>query len=319
MNEYIQINNEQQNIRIDKFLNAYFPDLTRNYIQKCLKANDITVNSKPVKSGYTLKSGDIIEVKDITPKEVNIKPENIPLNIIYEDDDFLIVNKPKNMVVHPAPGHYSGTLVNAIMYRCKDNLSGINGEIRPGIVHRIDKNTTGSLIVCKNDKAHNNIALQIKEHTITRKYIGIVYGTFDELEGFVDAPIGRSTNDRKKMCVTNKNSKNAYTKYRVLAYNNKYSLVEFSLKTGRTHQIRVHMSYINHPLVGDEIYGPKKIITKINNVEIIGQCLHAKYIKFIHPSTNESVEFSAPLPEYMKRLIISLDMQFIDNIDEILH
>ncbi len=301
--EEIIISKEQSNTRLDKFLNLHFPELTRNHIQKCIKNGEILVNSKAVKPSYDLKENDQITIQNIEPKEVDILPENIPLEIIYEDSDILIVNKPKGMVVHPAPGHYTGTLVNAIMYHCKDNLSGINGEIRPGIVHRIDKNTTGSLIICKNDMAHNFIGEQIKEHSITRKYVGIVYGTFDTPEGVVDAPIGRANNDRKKMCVTQKNSKNAITHYKVLKSNAKYSLVEFTLETGRTHQIRVHMSYINHPLLGDEIYGPKKVVSNFRGIEIVGQCLHAKYIKFIHPSTRENVEFTAPLPKYFQDII----------------
>ncbi|MCR4610770.1 MAG: RluA family pseudouridine synthase [Lachnospiraceae bacterium] len=309
----ITITGENSGLRIDKFLDNYFEDLSRSHIKKCLISGDILVNDKKVKAGYSLKENDRIVVKDIEPEEIDIKPQNIPLDIIYENDDYLIVNKPKNMVVHPAPGHYEDTLVNAIMYHCKDNLSGINGVIRPGIVHRIDKNTTGSLIVCKNDKAHNYIAKQIKEHSIVRRYIGIVYGNFAATEGIVDKPIGRSVKDRKKMCVTEKNGKDAYTSYRVISQCKEYSLVEFELKTGRTHQIRVHMASINHPIVGDDVYGPKKIITTLKGVEIVGQCLHARTIGFIDLDKNY-VEFQAPLPEYMETLIKKLGLtQETDN------
>ncbi len=306
MNEIV-VEKEQSGVRADKFISELYPDLSRNHIKNCLISGDILVNDNIVKAGYSLKENDIIKVLDIEPQEIDIKPQNIPLDIIYEDKDVLIVNKPKGMVVHPAPGHYEDTLVNAIMYHCKDELSGINGVIRPGIVHRIDKNTTGSLIICKNDKAHNHIAKQIKEHSIVRRYVGIVYGSFKQSEGFVDKPIGRSSNDRKKMCVTDKNSKEAYTSYKVISQGDKYSLVEFELKTGRTHQIRVHMASINHPLLGDDVYGPKKPVKSINGIEIIGQCLHAKTIGFVDLS-GKYMEFSAPIPEYMQKLIEELGL-----------
>ena len=307
MNKII-ISAERSGVRIDKFLCDYYDDLSRSHIKNCLTNGDILVNDSKVKAGYNLKAGDEITVMDIKPQEIDIIPEDIPLDILYEDEDLLVVNKPKNMVVHPAPGHYKGTLVNAIMYYCKDELSGINGEIRPGIVHRIDKDTTGSLIVCKNDKAHNYIAKQIKEHSINRRYIGIVWGSFKELEGIIDKPIGRSTKDRKKMCVTDKNSKDARTKYRVISQNDKYSLVEFCLETGRTHQIRVHMSSINHPLLGDEVYGGNRHFSTPKGVEIVGQCLHAKTIGFHRPSDGEYIEIDAPIPEYMETLIRKLDL-----------
>lgn len=311
--EQIIIREEQSNTRIDKFLNEQYAELSRSYIKNCLKDRKIVVNDKEVKAGYNLKAGDIITILDIEPEEIDVKPQDIPLDIIYEDSDVLIVNKPKNMVVHPAPGHYENTLVNAVLYHCKGDLSGINGKIRPGIVHRIDKDTTGSLIICKNDKSHNNIAAQIKEHSILRRYIGIVYGHFKEPEGVVNKPIGRSTSDRKKMCVTNKNSKEAYTSYKVLAQNDKYALAEFTLKTGRTHQIRVHMSSINHPLLGDEVYGTKKKEKSIYGVELVGQCLHAKTIGFNLPSTNEYVEFDAPIPDYMETLIEKMNFEWENN------
>lgn len=305
----ITIKEEQSNIRIDKFLNDYYPDLSRNHIKNCIKSGEILVNDKMVKAGYSLKPGDIISILDIEPKEIELKAQNIPLDILYEDSDVLVVNKPKDMVVHPAPGHYDNTLVNAIMYYCKEDLSGINGEIRPGIVHRIDKETTGSLIVCKNDKAHNNIAEQIKNHSILRRYIGICHGHFSTPEGVVDKPIGRSSSDRKKMCVNARNSKSAYTSYKVLGQVDKYSLVEFTLKTGRTHQIRVHMSSINHPLLGDEVYGAKKAVKSICGINLIGQCLHAKTIGFNLPSNNEYIEIEAPIPDYMETLIEKLKLK----------
>lgn len=305
----IVIKEEQSNIRIDKFLNDYYPDFSRNHIKNCIVSGEILVNDKKVKAGYSLKAKDIISVLDIEPKEIELKAQDIPLDILYEDGDVLVVNKPKDMVVHPAPGHYDNTLVNAIMYYCKSDLSGINGEIRPGIVHRIDKDTTGSLIVCKNDKAHNYIAEQIKNHSILRRYIGICHGHFGTPEGVIDKPIGRSSNDRKKMCVNAKNSKEACTLYRVISQNEKYSLVEFTLKTGRTHQIRVHMSSINHPLLGDEVYGAKNTQKSICGVNLIGQCLHAKTIGFNLPSDNSYIEIEAPVPGYMETLIEKLNLK----------
>ena len=311
----IIINNDQFGVRIDKFLCEYYDDLSRSHIKNCLTNGDILVNNSNIKAGYNLKAGDVVTVNDIAPQEIDIKAQDIPLDILYEDEDLLVVNKPKDMVVHPAPGHYENTLVNAIMYYCKDELSGINGEIRPGIVHRIDKDTTGSLIVCKNDKAHNYIAKQIKEHSVNRRYIGIVWGEFKDLEGFIDKPIGRSTKDRKKMCVTDKNSKEARTKYRVLSQNGKCSLVEFCLETGRTHQIRVHMSSINHPLLGDEIYGGSKHFSTPKGVDVVGQCLHAKTIGFQRPSDGKYIEINAPIPEYMETLINELNLS-MEKTDE---
>ena len=311
----IIINNDQSGVRIDKFLCEYYDDLSRSHIKNCLTNGDILVNNSNIKAGYNLKAGDVVTVNDIAPQEIDIKAQDIPLDILYEDSDVIVINKPKGMVVHPAAGHYSGTVVNAIMYYCKDELSGINGEIRPGIVHRIDKDTTGSLIVCKNDKAHNYIAKQIKEHSVNRRYIGIVWGEFKDLEGFIDKPIGRSTKDRKKMCVTDKNSKEARTKYRVLSQNGKCSLVEFCLETGRTHQIRVHMSSINHPLLGDEIYGGSKHFSTPKGVDVVGQCLHAKTIGFQRPSDGKYIEINAPIPEYMETLINELNLS-MEKTDE---
>ena len=304
----IIINDESSGVRIDKFLCDYYSDLSRNHIKNCLTNGDILVNDNIVKAGYNLRANDEILIQDIKPKEIDIIPQNIPLDILYEDKDLLVVNKPKDMVVHPAPGHYENTLVNAVMYYCKDELSGINGEIRPGIVHRIDKDTTGSLIVCKNDNAHNYIAKQIKDHTIDREYIGIVWGNFKETEGLIDKPIGRSSKDRKKMCVTDKNSKEARTKYKVISQNDKYSLVKFCLETGRTHQIRVHMSSINHPLLGDEVYGGNRHFSAPKGVEVVGQCLHAKTIGFHRPCDDEYIRIDAPIPSYMETLIKKLDL-----------
>ena len=252
-------------------------------------------------ANYKVKVDDIVRFTIPESVEPEIKAENIPLDIIYEDADFLIVNKPKNMVVHPAPGHYEGTLVNAIMYHCKEDLSGINGVMRPGIVHRIDKDTTGSLIICKNDEAHNDISAQLKEHSITRKYRAIVHGCLKDDEGIIDAPIGRHPTDRKKMAINERNGKRAVTHYKVLERFQKYTYIECQLETGRTHQIRVHMASIGHPLLGDEVYCGIK-----SPFSLEGQCLHAKTIGFMHPRTHEYVEFDAPLPKYFEELLKKL-------------
>lgn len=296
------VDDEYQDIRIDKYLSELIPEKSRSYIQKLLKDGNITVNSKYCKANYKVQANDRLNVNIPEPVEANIVPENIPLDIIYEDDDFLIVNKPKDMVVHPAPGHYTGTLVNGLMYHCKDNLSDINGVLRPGIVHRIDKDTTGALIICKNDISHNFIAEQLKEHSITRKYVGIVQGVISDDEGFIDAPIGRHEINRKEMAINYKNGKNAVTHYKVLKRYKKYTYAEFQLETGRTHQIRVHMSSIKHPLLGDETYNHNKSPYKLQ-----GQCLHAKTIGFIHPTTRKYVEFEAPIPDYFKHLLEIMD------------
>lgn len=292
------VDDEFTDERIDKYLSELLTNQSRTYIQKLIKDGNILVNEKTVKANYKVQGNDKINVNIPEPVSANIIPEDIPLDIIYEDDDVLIVNKPKNLVVHPAPGHYTGTLVNGIMYHCKDHLSNINGVLRPGIVHRIDKDTTGALIVCKNDVSHNFIAAQLKEHSITRKYIGIVQGKFDILEGTIDAPIGRHPVKRKEMAINEKNGKHAVTHYKVLKQFSKYSLCEFQLETGRTHQIRVHMASINHPLLGDEIYNHNKCPYKLQ-----GQCLHAKTIGFIHPTTKQYVEFEAQNPTYFDNLI----------------
>ena len=292
---------EHEDQRIDRYLTEMLPEQSRSFFQKLIRDGFVMVNHIIVKVNYRLKTGDVIEIDipDAVPTE--IVPENIPLDILYEDDDLLIVNKPKGMVVHPAVGHSTGTLVNAIMYHCQGNLSGINGEIRPGIVHRIDKDTTGSLIICKNDEAHRNIAEQIKEHSVTRRYVGVVAGTFSEESGTVEGAIGRHPNDRKRMTINEKNGKPAVTHYCVLQTLKGASFMEFELETGRTHQIRVHMASISHPLLGDTVYGNSK-----NPYKLQGQALHARTIGFIHPTTGEYIEVSAPIPEYMTELVRKL-------------
>ena len=282
-------------IRIDKFLASAIPDKSRSHYQKAIDNGLVLVNGKTVKSKYQTRLGDEIVISIEPVKEIDILPEDIPIDILYEDNDVIVINKPKGMVVHPAPGHYSGTLVNALMYHCKDSLSGINGEIRPGIVHRIDMNTTGSLLVCKNDKAHNDIAAQIKVHSVNRIYKGIVIGNFKEEEGTVDAPIGRNPKDRKKMAVV-PNGREAVTHFTVLEQFKGYSYVQFKLETGRTHQIRVHMAHIGHPLLGDDVYGKP-----VKNLE--GQTLHAQTLGFKQPTTGEYVEVNAPLPSYFEELL----------------
>ena len=299
--ELVIVEENDELLRLDKYLAQSFSDISRSRFQKMIEDKKVLVNGIVPKSKYIVKPADEIYITNEPPKEIELIPEDIPLDIIYEDSDVIIVNKPKQMVVHPAPGHESGTLVNALMYHCKD-LSGINGEIRPGIVHRIDMNTTGSLIVCKNDKAHNIIAEQIKVHSVNRIYYGIVHGVIKEDNGIIDAAIGRSVKDRKKMAIDKQHGRNAITHYTVLKRSDKYSLVEFKLETGRTHQIRVHMASIGHPLLGDDVYGPDKCPVK----GLIGQTLHAKIIGFNHPSTSEYVEFSAPLPDYFNKLITDL-------------
>ena len=286
---------EHEDQRIDRYLTEMLPEQSRSFFQKLIRDGFVIVNHIIVKVNYRLKTGDVIEIDipDAVPTE--IVPENIPLDILYEDDDLLIVNKPKGMVVHPAVGHSTGTLVNAIMYHCQGNLSGINGEIRPGIVHRIDKDTTGSLIICKNDEAHRNIAEQIKEHSVTRRYVGVVAGTFSEESGTVEGAIGRHPNDRKRMTINEKNGKPAVTHYRVLQTLKGASFMEFELETGRTHQIRVHMKYIGHPLIGDFLYHP-------DFRQIDRQALHAARLSFLHPIKKEPLVFTAPLPPDMQAL-----------------
>lgn len=273
MSNIYYVDDDFEGVRVDKYLGEILPDISRSYIQKLLKSQHILVNKCVCKANYKVKTDDIINVDIPEPLEANIVAEDIPLDIIYEDDDILIVNKPKDMVVHPAPGHYTGTLVNALMYHCRDNLSEINGVLRPGIVHRIDKDTTGALIVCKNDYSHNFVAEQLKVHSITRKYVAIVNGVISDDEGTIDAPIGRHEVNRKKMSINYKNGKNAVTHYKVLKRFKKYTYIECQLETGRTHQIRVHMSSINHPILGDELYNNNKCPFKLQ-----GQTLHAKLL-----------------------------------------
>lgn len=292
----------EDSLRIDKYLSLQFEDLSRSYLQKILKDGGVFVNGKPVKSNYKVAGGDRISLEVPEAVEPEILAEEMELNILYEDRDIILINKPKGMVVHPAAGHFSGTLVNGLMAHCRGDLSGINGVMRPGIVHRIDMDTTGVLIVCKNDKAHNAIAEQLKVHSITRKYYAIVHGVLKEDSGTVNAPIGRHPTDRKKMCINEKNGKPAVTHYRVLERFSRYTYVECQLETGRTHQIRVHMASIGHPLLGDQVYGPAK--PGFGGLQ--GQTLHAGVLGIIHPSTSQYMEFSAPLPAYFQDLLEKL-------------
>ncbi len=287
----------QAGIRIDKLLSDLCPEMSRSFLQKKLK-DEIYVNDSLVKSNYKVVFGDKISMRLSDPTEPEILPEQIDLDIVYEDEDLLVVNKPKGLVVHPAPGHASGTLVNGLMAHCRGALSGINGVLRPGIVHRIDQDTTGLLVVCKNDAAHQAIAAQLAAHTITRYYRAIVHGVIAEEEGTVDAPIGRHPTDRKKMAVNRKNGKQAVTHYRVLERFRKFTYIECRLETGRTHQIRVHLSSIGHPLLGDTVYGGLKVPFHTE-----GQTLHAMVLGFVHPRTGEYMEFCAPLPEEFQRLL----------------
>ncbi|MDE6595639.1 MAG: RluA family pseudouridine synthase [Oscillospiraceae bacterium] len=285
--------------RIDKWISERNSDISRSMLQKLMVEQKITVNGKFAAKSYLVKAGDIIEIDVPEPVELDVVPENIPVEIVYQDEHLLVVNKPKGMVVHPAAGNYSGTLVNALLYHCKGQLSSINGVIRPGIVHRIDKNTSGLLIVAKTDKAHVGLAEQIKEHTFTREYHAIVCGRLKNPTGIIEAPIGRHHVDRKKMCVTEKNSKEAKTEYTVLEEFNNYSYVKLKLFTGRTHQIRVHMSYIGHPVFGDDVYGKSSKYCE-------GQCLHAKKIGFVHPIDGKYYEFDSELPDYFKFVLNKL-------------
>ena len=291
-----------EGLRLDRFLSEELEDHSRSFLQKLIKEGLVTVDGKPVKANYRLSAGQQVSVQVWEPEEVNIEPQEMPLDILYEDGDVCIVNKPKGMVVHPAAGHYRDTLVNGIMYHCQDSLSGINGSLRPGIVHRIDKDTTGALIICKNDKAHSCIAEQLKEHSITRRYRAIIIGNLSEDEGTVDAPIGRHPTQRKKMAVNRNNGKRAVTHYRVLARFRGYTYIECRLETGRTHQIRVHMASIGHPLLGDTVYGPAKQAYP----SLEGQTLHAMVIGFVHPTTGAYMEFESPLPEYFEKVLRKL-------------
>lgn len=303
MSEYqFTVEAEQENERLDKFLSSLLAEeCSRNYIQKLIKEGAVIVNEKPMKASSLLHVDDEVSISVPEPVLAEILPQPIPLNIVYEDDDLIIINKPKNMVVHPAAGHFDNTLVNALMYHCKDQLSGINGVMRPGIVHRIDKDTTGLLVVCKNDACHKDIAMQLKEHTIQRTYHAIVCGVIKENEGKIDQPIGRHPNERKKMSINHKNGKSAVTHYQVLERFSQYTYIQCHLETGRTHQIRVHMASLGHPLLGDELYGQKS-----KRFQTDGQTLHAKTLGFIHPSTKQPVMFDSPLPEYFEQILETL-------------
>ena len=293
----LQVTEEQNGTRIDSFLAAETDGVSRSYLQKLIADAQILVNDKTVKSNYKVKTGDVLQVTIPEAAPIDILPEEMDLNIIYEDSDLLVVNKPIGLVVHPANGHYSGTLVNGLLAHCND-LSGINGKMRPGIVHRIDKDTSGVLMIAKNDMAHQSLAAQLAEHSITRKYNAVVYNGFNEDEGTVNQPIGRNPQDRKKMAVTQKHSRHAVTHYRVIERMEKFTLIEAQLETGRTHQIRVHMTHIGHPLLGDPVYGPKK-----QPISLEGQALHARVLGFIHPRTGEYMEFEAPLPRHFEALL----------------
>ncbi|MFU0823783.1 RluA family pseudouridine synthase [Clostridium sp.] len=297
--ERLIVDDEHVNFRLDVFLSKNYEDKSRSYIQKLIEEENVKVNDKIKKSNYKLRLNDIITINIPETQELIVEPENIPLNILYEDEDVIVVNKPQGMVVHPAPGNYSGTLVNALLYHCKD-LSGINGVARPGIVHRIDKDTSGILVVAKNDKAHKRLAEQLKEHTMKREYIALLEGRLKNDEGIIDKPIGRNPKDRLKMGVV-EGGKKAVTHYKVIERYEKNTLVKCILETGRTHQIRVHMSYIGHPLVGDPIYGFKKSKFSLN-----GQMLHAKKLGFIHPSSGKYIEFESDLPDYFKEVLRKL-------------
>ena len=301
MTEHRLICNEN-GIRLDKFISVADVGLSRSAAVNLIENSGVTVNEKQVDKKYRLSAGDVVILQIPDPVPYEAKAENIPLDIVYEDDYLLVVNKPKGMVVHPAAGNYDGTLVNALLYHCGDSLSGINGVLRPGIVHRIDKDTSGLLIVAKSDFAHAHLAKQIKDHSFTREYEAVVFGNLKNDEGTVDAPIGRNPNDRKKMCVITKNSKNAVTHYSVIRRYKGYTHIKCILETGRTHQIRVHMAYLGHPVAGDSVYGVKN-----EKVSFTGQCLHARKIGFVHPKTEEYLEFTSQLPDYFNDFLTKLN------------
>lgn len=295
---------EQEGWRIDRFLAGQLEGATRSRIQQLIVDGRVQLNDGPAPKSARLKEGDVVSCDFPAPQQLEVKAEPIPLEIFYEDKDLLVVNKPKGMVVHPAPGNSEGTLVNALLYHCKGSLSGIGGVLRPGIVHRIDKDTSGLLVVAKNDAAHQALSAQLATHSMTRVYQAVVYGGLAQEEGQIDAPIGRSEKDRKKMAVTNKNAKNAVTGYRVVARYRGFTHLELRLKTGRTHQIRVHMASIGHPVAGDPVYGPRAVIRELG-----GQCLHAGTLGFVHPATGEYLEFNAPLPAYFTNFLHKLQKE----------
>ncbi|MDE6092022.1 MAG: RluA family pseudouridine synthase [Ruminococcus sp.] len=296
----LSVGDESSGGRIDKYISDNIDGLTRSAVQGLIEKENILVNGKNTSKNYKIKSDDCISVEIPEPQVMDAVPDNIPLDIVYEDNDLLVVNKPKGMVVHPAHANYNGTLVNALLYHCGESLSGINGVIRPGIVHRIDKNTSGLLIVAKNDKSHLHLAQQIKEHSFTREYEAVATGYFKDISGTIDAPIGRHKTDRKKMCVTTENSRNAVTHYSVIKQYGGFAYVRLRLETGRTHQIRVHLSYIGHAVLGDDVYGkPYR--------DLDGQCLHARKIGFIHPTTSEYMEFTSELPDYFRKVLNKIE------------
>ena len=295
------ISEENSNVRLDKLLAEQMEGMTRSAIQGIIESGNVTVNGTKCSKNTKANVGDIVEVVLPEVRVLDVQAQDIPLDVVYEDADLLVVNKPKGMVVHPAVGNYDGTLVNALMHHCGDSLSGINGVMRPGIVHRIDKDTSGLLIVAKNDRAHGGLAEQIKEHSFLREYEAVVYGNIKTDSGTVDAPIGRHHTDRKKMCVTTRNSRNAVTHYEVLGRYNGFTHLKLRLETGRTHQIRVHMAHIGHPVAGDAVYGPKKVISALK-----GQCLHARVIGFVHPVSGEYLNFKSDLPEYFVKFLAGI-------------
>lgn len=298
----IKVNEENVGKRIDSFIPMVQEDITRSMVQKLIEQKNIKVNEKETKHSYKLKLNDEIEIFVPEAKEINLKAQDIPLNVIYEDNDIIVINKPKGMVVHPANGNPDGTLVNAVMNKCKDSLSGIGGEIRPGIVHRLDKDTSGAIIIAKNDKAHIALSEQLKNHEVKKTYLALVRGIIKENEATINMPIARSKKDRKKMDV-DKDGKEAITHFKVLGrYKNKYTLLQINLETGRTHQIRVHLSYIGYPIIGDEVYSNGK-----NEWNVSGQCLHAWKLEFIHPITGEKISLEAEIPEYLKNIIKELE------------
>lgn len=294
----VTVDGEWEGERADKLLSAVLADYSRSFVQNLFSQELVSCKGKTVSKSFKPRNGDVVEFTVPEPRMLSLEPEEIPLDIIYEDSELLVVNKPRGMVVHPAPGNYSGTLVNALLNHCQGNLSGINGIIRPGIVHRIDKDTSGLLLVAKTDSAHVSLSAQIKEHSLAREYRAVIHGHLKQLEGIVDAPIGRSPNDRKKMCVTENNSKHAVTHYTVLEEYRDFSFLKLRLETGRTHQIRVHMAYLGHPVAGDPVYGPKNGVTSLG-----GQCLHAGLLGFVHPKSGEFIRVEAPLPDYFTDFI----------------